>query len=98
MRKRNCKKGDKLPDFSGRALSSLGIPADSDCRMPLISVTGSRYVKIEHHNGVLLLDPCCIKLYSRCGIIRIDGSGIAASSMDSDVMMLEGRINAVSFE
>ncbi|MBO4562039.1 MAG: sporulation protein YqfC [Clostridia bacterium] len=82
----------------GRRLASIGLPADSDCRLPCITVTGDSYVRVEHHCGVLRFSPGCVRLYSRLGIIRIEGEGLAASSMDGDELLLDGRVSSVSFE
>ena len=83
---------------AGSRLASVGIPADADCRIPLVTLTGDRYVKVEHHRGVLLLTKCCVRLYSGLGIIRIEGKELAAASMDDDVLLLDGCVKSVSFE
>ncbi|MCR5611100.1 MAG: YabP/YqfC family sporulation protein [Clostridiales bacterium] len=88
----------RKPGRSGRALTAAGLPADSDCRMPVVTITGGRYLKAEHHMGVLLLTENCVRLYSRMGIIRIEGRRLAASDMDGDVILLEGEVRSVSFE
>ena len=90
-RKRSCVR-------AGRIFSSLGLPADADCRMPVVTVTGGRYLKVEHHRGILLFTERCVRLFSVPGVIRIEGKDLASSSMDGDVLMLEGRIESVSFE
>ncbi len=85
-------------DRVGGAFSSVGIPADADCRTPVVTVTGKRYVKIEHHCGILLFTDCCVRLFSSRGIIRITGKELASASMDFDTVMLEGEIESVCFE
>lgn len=88
----------KSAERRGRALCAVGLPADADCRMPVITVTGGRYVKVEHHRGALLLTDACVRLYSCMGIIRIEGQKLLASRMDDDVMLLEGQVRSVSIE
>ena len=83
---------------SARRLVALGLPADANCRLPIVTISGSGYVKVEHHMGVLQLGNCCVRLYSCLGVIRIEGRGLAAARMDADVMLLEGRIVSVCFE
>jgi sporulation protein YqfC len=82
----------------GAFLASCGIPADSACAVPAVFLTGDRYIRVEHHRGVLLLTPTLIRLCSPLGVIRIEGSGLAAASMDGDVLLLDGRVRSVSFE
>lgn len=91
------KKARSLDRMSG-AFSSVGMPADADCRIPVVTVTGKRYVTVEHHRGILLFTECCVRLFSAYGVIRITGKGLASASMDSDTVMLEGAIESVCFE
>ena len=92
--------GSKLDPITrgGRAFAALGLPADANCRLPIITITGSSYVKTEHHTGVLQLGERCVRLYSRLGVIRIEGCGLAASEMDSDTIIIDGAVKSVMFE
>lgn len=83
---------------AGGAFSSLGLPADADGKLPLVTITGDRFVKVEHHRGILLFTECCVRLFSASGVVRISGKCIAASKMDGDEILLEGKIGSVSFE
>ncbi|MBR3382456.1 MAG: YabP/YqfC family sporulation protein [Clostridia bacterium] len=85
-------------DRGARRLAAMGLPADADCVLPKISLTGGRYLTVEHHTGILQLTPCLVRLYSRLGVIRIEGEGLAAPEMDGDEMLLEGEITLVAFE
>ncbi|MBO4847567.1 MAG: YabP/YqfC family sporulation protein [Clostridia bacterium] len=102
MRKKTQKGADEKRSAAlsrgGRRLASLGLPADADCRLPQITLTGKSYLRVEHHLGVLQLTECRVRLYTALGVLRIDGSGLAAASMDGDVMLLDGCIRSVSFE
>lgn len=82
----------------GRALVGAGFPADADCRLPAVTITGCGYVKVEHHTGVLQLGEKRVRLLSRLGVICIEGSGLIAADMDGDVLLLEGRVKSVVFE
>lgn len=82
----------------GRRLCSVGLPADADCRLPNITITGDKYAKIEHHCGILQLTERCVKLYSRIGLIEITGKELIAAEMDDDVLMIDGCIEAVRYE
>lgn len=82
----------------GRRLNGLGFPADADCRLPVVTITGGGWVKVEHHTGLLQLTETKVRLCSRMGLICIEGSGLAAADMEGDVIMLDGRIKSVTFE
>ncbi len=66
--------------------------------MPCITLTGTEYALVENHTGLLQLSDCCVKLYSRLGIIRIDGCGMRASEIDESSILLQGRIDGAVFE
>lgn len=83
---------------AGRVFASLGMPLDADGRTPVVTVTGGRYVKVAHHTGILKFTGECVRLFTRAGAVRIEGKDLVSSSMDSDTLLLEGRIKAVFFE
>lgn len=82
----------------GRRLNGLGFPADADCRLPVVTITGGGWVKAEHHTGLLQLTETRVRLCSRIGLITIEGEGLAAADMDGDSITLEGRVRSVTFE
>ena len=82
----------------GRRLAELGFPADADCRLPVVTLTGGCYIKVEHHTGVLQLGESTVRLCTRIGVVTIQGSGLAASDMDGDMILLDGCVKSVVFE
>ena len=82
----------------GARLASMGLPADADCELPCITLTGNRYLRVEHHRGILRLTDTCARFYSCLGTIRIEGEGLCASDMDGDVLLIDGRIKAICIE
>lgn len=79
-------------------LRICGIPPDVLDGMPVVTLTGAKYVKIEHHCGVLLLSDRCIRVYSPMGIIRITGALLQVTAMDNENICIIGRIKSASFE
>ncbi|MBR3460451.1 MAG: YabP/YqfC family sporulation protein [Clostridia bacterium] len=82
----------------GNRLAAVGMPMDADCRLPKVTVVADRFARVEHHTGVLKLTGCCVRLFSRLGIIRIEGEGLIASDMDDDLLQLDGKVKSVTFE
>lgn len=82
----------------GRLFTGIGFPADCDGSVPCVTLTGTEYALVENHRGLLQLTECCVKLYSCIGIIRVDGRGIRASELDDSAILLQGRIERVSYE
>ena len=82
----------------GRRLAGAGLPADTDCRLPQVVLTCGRYVRVEHHSGLLQMTGELVRVYSALGIIRIEGKDLVAADMDDDVILLDGAVKSVSFE
>lgn len=80
------------------AYAACGLPADTDCVMPKVSLTGSTCLTVEHHLGVLLISESVIRLHTAIGILRIEGNKLCASVLTADELVLKGRIASVSYE
>lgn len=99
--KRNCEKEERKARAimkRSRAYVACGLPADTDCSIPKVSMTGDRYVRVEHHEGVLLISERAIRLHTSLGILRIEGSGLCAAALNGEELLANGRIRSVSFE
>ena len=100
MKRERCfdEKREKRLVRAGRVFSAVGMPEDADGRMPVVTVTGGRFIRVEHHSGVLLFTDRRVRLYSRIGIISIEGRGLKSKCMDPESLALEGEISSVCFE
>ncbi|MBO4384371.1 MAG: YabP/YqfC family sporulation protein [Clostridia bacterium] len=83
---------------AGEAFDAVGMPADANGRLPVVTLTAGRILRIEHHRGILVFTPSCVRLYSALGIIRIAGRELVSRSMDGNDLILEGSIKSISFE
>ena len=81
-----------------RFMNSLDLPPDALGTSPYITLTGGCFAYVERHKGVLQLSPECVRLYSTCGIIRIEGKNIVAKEMDCERLKLCGNVKSVMFE
>ncbi len=79
-------------------LGAVDLPPEACGRIPYITVTGDRYMKVEQHRGILQVTAECVRLYSEVGIIRICGSRLLVSDMDNESISLSGCIKSVGFE
>lgn len=84
--------------WAGSAFDAVGMPADANGILPVITLTAGRFLRVSHHMGILVFTPSCVRLYSSLGIIRITGEGLVSTSMDGNDLILEGRIRCISFE
>ncbi|MBR5714305.1 MAG: YabP/YqfC family sporulation protein [Clostridia bacterium] len=80
------------------ALDALGLPPDAAGGTPVITVSGNRFVCVEGHKGVLRLSGELIRLYTPCGILRIEGNSMLVLNMDCECVRLKGKIKSVGFE
>jgi sporulation protein YqfC len=65
---------------------------------PVITLTGNTNLRIESHKGVTEYEAAHITV--RCGKfnLRVEGNGLAISSINSDSLNLTGEIQSVHFE
>lgn len=78
---------------NGRKRLSI-IEAEKAC----IRWWGKELLEVENHGGVLEFTDKCIRLYSKLGIIRIEGKGIDIRLADSESVIINGLIESISYE
>lgn len=90
--------GRQTSEKNTKALNAIGIPPEVCGSLPVIRITGDRYVSVEHHCGILHITSTCLRLYSPAGIIRIDGARLFVQDMDGECIRLSGCIKSVKYE
>lgn len=59
---------------------------------------GKELLEVENHGGVLEFTDECIRLYSKMGIIRIEGRTLDIRLADSESIIINGIIESISYE
>ncbi|MCR5610439.1 MAG: YabP/YqfC family sporulation protein [Clostridiales bacterium] len=83
---------------AGNAFNAVGMPADASGKLPVITLSAGRFLRVAHHRGILVFTPSCVRLYSALGIIRITGEELVSTSLDGNDLILEGKIKCIAFE
>lgn len=63
---------------------------------PLVEIFGERRVLIEHHGGVTEYGREKIQVKMRYGCLCVCGGGLELARMNSDQLIISGRIDSVS--
>ena len=78
--------------FSSPALEWLN---DLSGKTARITSIGSRSLMVENHSGIEKYSADCVCLKTRCGIIKVDGTGLSLSEVRRDALIIRGNIRHV---
>lgn len=85
--------GTKLQQVASRAL-----PRDVIYHLPRISLLGNLQCCVENHQGILQYTACLVSLQAGKYRIVIAGHDLVITSLDSEAVYIEGRIEQVRYE
>ena len=60
-----------------------------------ITSVGSRSLMVENHSGIEKYSADCVCLKTRCGIIKVEGSGLSLSEVRKGALIISGDIRHV---
>ncbi|MFC3039097.1 sporulation protein YqfC [Virgibacillus xinjiangensis] len=75
----------------------LSLPSDVVLELPRITMIGQLHVYIENHQGLDTYSDTELRLKTNNGFIVITGSSFVIKMMVQEEMLLEGKINDVTF-
>lgn len=76
----------------------LEIPTELSTDNPKITIIGFEKVLIENHKGILEYQDYFIRLNTYIGIININGFNLKLDEMNTDDLIITGRIEGIDFE
>lgn len=75
----------------------LELPAEA-AGLVKVTISGKRRVLVEFHRGILEYGPECIEVAVRAGKVRVVGSELELTAMDSEAVLITGAVSAVEME
>ena len=72
-------------------LSAMQIPA-------VLTFFGSRELYVENYQKILTYEPCCIRILTRKGIVRIEGNRLTIVYYSGAEMKITGQMQTITFE
>jgi sporulation protein YqfC len=76
----------------------LEIPIELSTDNPKITIIGFEKVLIENHKGILEYQDYFIRLNTYIGIININGFNLSLEEMNTDDLIITGKIEGIDFE
>ncbi|HHV71165.1 MAG TPA: sporulation protein YqfC [Clostridia bacterium] len=73
------------------------IPRDIVMNLPKLTLIGNMLMYLENHRGIIQYDPELIRVNLMRGELRISGQNLIIRSIISEEIVVEGRIDQVSF-
>lgn len=77
---------------------ALGLPAEAVSGCMKVTVLERQEVTVEHHRGLLGYSSGVVEVGGATQRLRILGSALTLSSMDTDRLVIRGKIAAVEYE
>ena len=75
----------------------FSLPSDAVMELPRITMLGDLHVYIENHQGIAIFKNDLLRLNIPNGFIQISGSSFKIKMMLPEELLLEGKIEHVSF-
>ncbi len=76
----------------------LEIPTELSTDNPKITVLGFEKILIENHKGILEYQDYYIRLNTYIGLININGFNLTLDEMNTDDLIITGKIESIDFE
>lgn len=97
MREKKKKKFDAKKVVREQMSQALELPEEAVNNVPVITMIGSKEIRVENFNGLVEYTEQRIRLNTTCGLLIIDGIHLIAKSMTAEVIVIRGNILSVSF-
>lgn len=95
MDKINYKRGQSL---SSEIVQELRLPEEASGNIPYIRLLGQKSATIENHRGVLEFSDKRIRLYTKIGILCIEGKELYIESLERGWIVCRGEIDGIRYE
>lgn len=76
----------------------INLPSDVILDIPKIIVMGNREITVENHKGIIAFDKEEIKINSRIGAIKIQGSNFEILYIGGSTISISGLFKAIVYE
>ncbi len=76
----------------------LEIPTELSTNNPKITIMGFEKVLVENHKGILEYQDYFVRLNTHIGIININGFNLNLEEMNTDDLIITGKIDGIDFE
>ena len=87
----------KIRDTAADLAELMELPAETMTDAVKLTLTGNRRVVAEHHRGLLGYDSNTVEIGAGRGRVRILGSDLELTAMDSETLIVSGKISGVEY-
>ena len=71
---------------------------DLSYREAVLTFFGGRELYVENYHKILTYEPCCIRILTRRGRVRIEGSRLTIAYYSGEEMKITGQMQTITFE
>jgi len=80
-----------------RLAGAFDLPREAVLDLPRVTVIGYLQVSVENHRGIIEFTPQRVRIAAGEGAVEIRGQDLTLRSILPDEIILDGRIEAVTF-
>ena len=91
MRSKRMKKNSRINDI-------LELPSEVTSNKPKITIVGFEEMLIENYKSILEYEEFYIKINTYIGAININGFNLQLEEMNTDDLLVTGKIDSIDFE
>lgn len=88
------KKSDEIKKSIGDLLE---LPQDLVLDLPKITMIGNLQIYIENHKGILEYSTTRVRIFTKCGVLRIIGKDLLLRRIVREEIVLVGEITQVEY-
>lgn len=81
-----------------KIIEKLNLPNTDLLDIPKITVCGKKEITIENHKGIRTFKDNEIRINSRIGVIRVEGSSFEILYISGDTIIISGVFKAIMYE
>lgn len=90
--------GGKIDKSKESFAEKLDIPTEVIMDIPRITVTGDKEITIENHKGILAFENNMVKINSKVGAIKIEGTAFEILYIGSSTITISGNFKSIIYE
>lgn len=97
MKRRQLRKEKRTYNLREQLMEALEMPQEVVSDLPVINLVGDKELNIENFSRLVEYTEEIIRLETNCGMISIEGKALQAKSMTAELMIIKGKIKAMTF-
>ena len=98
MPKKEIKKTSIKKSLVEQLGETWDVPKETLLNIPIITLEGNSEIRVENFDGIAEYGEMRMRLNTQCGVLVIEGNGLYAKSMNTEMIKIQGDIHLMRYE